>query len=226
MSSASAIADGPSRPVVAPPPAQTRRALFALGVGGFGIGTGEFVIMGLLPDAARDLAITIPQAGHLISIYALGVVIGAPLLAILGARWPRRSLLVGLMLVFALGNLASAIAPGFGSMALARLLTGFPHGTYFGVAALVAAGLVPRERRTQAVAMVLLGLTLATLLGVPVVAAIGQWFGWRCAFAIVGAIGALTALLVWLWVPFVPGNAQASPLRELGALRRRQVILT
>ncbi|MGN4078072.1 MFS transporter, partial [Burkholderia gladioli] len=147
-------------------------------------------------------------------------------LAILGARWPRRSLLVGLMLVFALGNLASAIAPGFGSMALARLLTGFPHGTYFGVAALVAAGLVPRERRTQAVAMVLLGLTLATLLGVPVVAAIGQWFGWRCAFAIVGAIGALTALLVWLWVPFVPGDAQASPLRELGALRRRQVILT
>uniref|UniRef100_UPI001FC805E9 MFS transporter n=1 Tax=Burkholderia anthina TaxID=179879 RepID=UPI001FC805E9 len=118
-----------------------------------------------LPHAARDLAITIPQAGHLISIYALGVVIGAPLLAILGARWPRRSLLVGLMLVFALGNLASAIAPGFGSMALARLLTGFPHGTYFGVAALVAAGLVPRERRTQAVAMVLLGLTLATLLG-------------------------------------------------------------
>ncbi|MGG2041935.1 MFS transporter [Burkholderia gladioli] len=226
MSTASAIADGPSRPVVAPSPAHTRRALFALGVGGFGIGTGEFVIMGLLPDAARDLAITIPQAGHLISIYALGVVIGAPLLAILGARWPRRSLLVGLMLVFALGNLASAIAPGFGSMALARLLTGFPHGTYFGVAALVAAGLVPRERRTQAVAMVLLGLTLATLLGVPVVAAIGQWFGWRCAFAIVGAIGALTALLVWLWVPFVPGDAQASPLRELGALRRRQVILT
>jgi MFS transporter, DHA1 family, inner membrane transport protein len=215
-----------ARPSVAVSPAQARRALLALAVGGFGIGTGEFVIMGLLPDAARDLAITIPQAGHLISIYALGVVIGAPLLAVLGARWARRSFLVGLMLVFALGNLVSAIAPGFASMALARFLTGFPHGTFFGVAALVAAGLVPRERRTQAVALVFLGLTVATLLGVPIVAAIGQWFGWRIAFAIVGVIGLLSALLVRLWVPFLPGDASASPLRELGALRSKQVVLT
>ncbi|WP_246795894.1 MFS transporter [Burkholderia perseverans] len=215
-----------ARPSVAVSPAQARRALLALAVGGFGIGTGEFVIMGLLPDAARDLAITIPQAGHLISIYALGVVIGAPLLAVLGARWARRSFLVGLMLVFALGNLVSAIAPGFASMALARFLTGFPHGTFFGVAALVAAGLVPRERRTQAVALVFLGLTVATLLGVPIVAAIGQWFGWRIAFAIVGVIGLLSALLVRLWVPFMPGDALASPLRELGALRSKQVVLT
>jgi MFS transporter, DHA1 family, inner membrane transport protein len=207
-----------ARPSVAVSPAQARRALLALAVGGFGIGTGEFVIMGLLPDAARDLAITIPQAGHLISIYALGVVIGAPLLAVLGARWARRSFLVGLMLVFALGNLVSAIAPGFASMALARFLTGFPHGTFFGVAALVAAGLVPRERRTQAVALV--------FLGVPIVAAIGQWFGWRIAFAIVGVIGLLSALLVRLWVPFLPGDAGASPLRELGALRSKQVVLT
>lgn len=206
--------------------AQTRRALFALGVGGFGIGTGEFVIMGLLPDAASDLGISIPQAGHLISIYALGVVIGAPLLAVLGARLPRRSFLIGLMLVFALGNFVSAMAPGFASMALARFLTGFPHGTYFGVAALVAAGLVPLHRRTQAVAMVLLGLTIATLVGVPIAAAIGQWLGWRSAFAIVGAIGLLTALLVWRWVPYSPGNKAASPLRELDALRRKQVILT
>ncbi|UVS96991.1 MFS transporter [Burkholderia glumae] len=215
-----------ARPCVAVSPAQTRPALLALAVGGFGIGTGEFVIMGLLPDAARDLAITIPQAGHLISIYALGVVIGAPLLAVLGARWARRSFLVGLMLVFALGNLVSAVAPGFASMALARFLTGFPHGTFFGVAALVAAGLVPRERRTQAVALVFLGLTVATLLGVPVVAAIGQWLGWRLAFAIVGAIGLLSALLVRRWVPFMPGDAGASPLRELGALRSRQVMFT
>jgi len=205
---------------------QTRRALFALGVGGFGIGTGEFVIMGLLPDAARDLGISIPQAGHLISIYALGVVIGAPLLAVLGARLARRNFLIGLMAVFALGNLVSAVAPGFGSMALVRFLTGFPHGIYFGVAALVAAGLVPRERRTQAVAMVLMGLTVATLVGVPIVAAIGQVWGWRSAFGIVGAIGMLTALLVWCWVPFQPGDRLASPLRELGALKRKQVILT
>ncbi|ANY16480.1 MFS transporter [Bordetella pseudohinzii] len=226
MSTSAGIADELAPPSSELSPAQTRRALFALGVGGFGIGTGEFVIMGLLPDAARDLGISIPQAGHLISIYALGVVIGAPLLAVLGARLPRRSFLIGLMLVFALGNMVSAMAPGFASMALARFLTGFPHGTYFGVAALVAAGLVPLHRRTQAVAMVLLGLTIATLVGVPIAAAIGQWLGWRSAFAIVGAIGLLTALLVWRWVPYSPGNKAASPLRELDALRRKQVILT
>ncbi|WP_439682921.1 MFS transporter [Cupriavidus oxalaticus] len=203
-----------------------RLALLALGVGSFAIGTGEFVIMGLLPDAARDLAISIPEAGHLISAYALGVVIGAPLLAVLGARWPRRNLLVALMAVFAAGNLASAMAPAYLSMLVARLLTGFPHGTYFGVAALVAAGLVPRERRAQAVGLVMLGLTSATLVGVPIAATVGTWLGWRSAFVIVGALGALTALLVWHCVPFVPADRHASPLRELSALRRKQVWLT
>lgn len=206
--------------------AADRRALLALGVGSFGIGTGEFVIMGLLPDAARDLAITIPEAGHLISAYALGVVIGAPLLAVLGARWPRRNLLIALMAFFAIGNFASAMAPAYGSMLVARLLTGFPHGTYFGVAALVAASLVARERRAQAVGLVMLGLTVATLVGVPIAAGIGTWLGWRAAFVIVGAIGTLTALLVWRWVPFVPADRHASPLRELSALARKQVWLT
>jgi DHA1 family inner membrane transport protein len=205
---------------------QSRRALLALGVGSFGIGTGEFVIMGLLPDAARDLAISIPQAGHLISAYALGVVIGAPLLAVLGARWPRRNLLIALMAAFAAGNFASAVAPAYASMLMARLLTGFPHGTYFGVAALVAAGLVPRERRAQAVGLVMLGLTVATLVGVPIAAAVGAWLGWRAAFVIVGTIGLLTVWLVWRWVPFVPADRSASPLRELTALRRKQVWLT
>jgi len=206
--------------------AADRRALLALGVGSFGIGTGEFVIMGLLPDAARDLAVTIPEAGHLISAYALGVVIGAPLLAVLGARWPRRNLLIALMSFFAAGNVASALAPGYVPMIVARLLTGFPHGTYFGVAALVAAGLVPRERRAQAVGLVMLGLTTATLVGVPIAAGIGTWLGWRAAFMIVGAIGALTVLLVWRWVPFVPADRHASPLRELSALARKQVWFT
>lgn len=206
--------------------AADRRALLALGVGSFGIGTGEFVIMGLLPDAARDLAITIPEAGHLISAYALGVVIGAPLLAVLGARWPRRNLLIALMTFFAVGNFASAFAPGYLSMMVVRLLTGFPHGTYFGVAALVAASLVARERRAQAVGLVMLGLTVATLVGVPIAAGIGTWLGWRAAFMIVGAIGALTVLLVWSWVPFVPADRHASPLRELSALARKQVWLT
>lgn len=204
----------------------SRRALLALGVGGFAIGTGEFVIMGLLPDAAADLRISIPEAGHLISSYALGVVIGAPLLAVLGARWPRRNLLIALMAVFAAGNVASALVPGYASMLVARLLTGFPHGTYFGVAALVAAQLVPREKRAQAVGLVMLGLTTATLIGVPIAAAIGQWLGWRAAFALVGAIGALTVLLVWRWVPFEAADIHASPLRELSALARKQVWLT
>lgn len=206
--------------------AADRRALLALGVGSFGIGTGEFVIMGLLPDAARDLAITIPEAGHLISAYALGVVVGAPLLAVLGARWPRRNLLIALMAFFAIGNVASALAPSYSSMLLLRLLTGFPHGTYFGVAALVAASLVARERRAQAVGLVMLGLTTATLVGVPIAAGIGTWLGWRAAFMIVGAIGALTVLLVWRWVPFVPADRHASPLRELSALARKQVWFT
>lgn len=204
----------------------SRLPLLALGVGSFGIGTGEFVIMGLLPDAASDLAISIPQAGYLISAYALGVVIGAPLLAVLGARWPRRNLLIALMAVFAAGNIASALAPSYLSMMVARLLTGFPHGTYFGVAALVAASLVPRERRAQAVGLVMLGLTTATLVGVPIAATVGTWLGWRSAFLIVGALGALTALLVWRWVPFVPADRRASPLRELSALKHKQVWLT
>ncbi|MDB5981744.1 MAG: transporter [Pseudomonas sp.] len=214
--------------VAAPEQSRTsqRLAVLALGVGGFAIGTGEFVIMGLLPDAAKDLAVSIPEAGHLISFYALGVVIGAPLLAVMGAQWARRNFLIGLMAVFAMGNFASALAPSYQSMLVARLLTGFPHGTYFGVAALVAAGLVARERRTQAVAMVLMGLTLATLLGVPATAAVGQWFGWRTAFFIVGVIALLAAVLIWRFVPFAPGNRSSSPLRELSALNRVQVWLT
>lgn len=230
------VPDGAPTPIQSSPstdlrPSQTssvssRLALLALGIGGFGIGTGEFVIMGLLPDAASDLAISIPEAGHLISAYALGVVIGAPLLAVLGARWPRRNLLIALMAVFAAGNFASALAPSYGSMIVARLLTGFPHGTYFGVAALVAASLVARERRAQAVGMVMLGLTVATLIGVPIAAAIGQWLGWRSAFALVGLIGVLAVITVWRWVPFVPADRLASPLRELSAFRRKQVWLT
>ncbi|MHC8380325.1 MFS transporter [Pseudomonas sp. LB3P14] len=214
--------------VVSPQQSRTsqRLAVLALGVGGFAIGTGEFVIMGLLPDAAKDLAISIPEAGHLISFYALGVVIGAPLLAVVGGQWARRNFLIGLMAVFAIGNFVSALAPSYQSMLIARLLTGFPHGTYFGVAALVAAGLVERERRTQAVAMVLMGLTLATLLGVPATAAVGQWFGWRTAFLVVGLIALLAAVLIWRFVPYAPGNRSSSPLRELSALNRGQVWLT
>jgi DHA1 family inner membrane transport protein len=200
--------------------------MWALGVGGFAIGTGEFVIMGLLPEVARELDITIPQAGHVISAYAMGVVIGAPVLAVLTARWARRALLMTLMAVFAFGNFASALAPDALSLNLLRFLAGMPHGTYFGVAALVAAALAPPGQRARAVGLVMLGLTVATLLGVPLAAWLGQLFGWRAAFVLVGAIALLAVALIRLWVPDLPAPAGASPMRELGALRRKQVWLT
>nr|WP_235579310.1 MFS transporter [Pseudorhodoferax sp. Leaf274] len=202
------------------------RAVFSLGVGGFAIGTGEFVIMGLLPEVAADIGTSIPQAGHVISAYALGVVIGAPVLAVLAAGMGRRALLVALMAVFALGNFASAAAPGYWSLNLLRFAAGLPHGTYFGVAALVAATLAPPGRRAHAVGLVMLGLTSATLVGVPIAAALGQWLGWRAAFVLVGLIALVAAWLVHRNVPALQPDAGASPLRELGALARPQVWLT
>ncbi|MFZ2826330.1 MFS transporter, partial [Hydrogenophaga sp.] len=157
--------------------AHTGRAMMALGIGAFAIGTGEFVIMGLLPEVAADIGVTIPQAGHVISAYALGVVIGAPVLAVAAATWGRRSLLVALMLAFALGNFASAAAPGYASLNALRFVAGMPHGTYFGVAALVAAALAAPGQRARAIGLVMSGLTLATLMGVPLAAWLGQHFG-------------------------------------------------
>ena len=207
-------------------PSQRRKAALALAVGSFGIGTGEFAIMGLLPEVARDIGVTIPQAGHVISTYAIGVVVGAPVLAVLTAGWRQRSLLVALMLFFALGNFASAMASSYGPLALLRLFAGLPHGTYFGVAALVAASLAPPGKRAQAVAQVMLGLTVATVIGVPLAAWLGQAFGWRAAFAMVGAIGLLAAALAWRWIPDRPPVDGASAMRELGALARPQVWIT
>lgn len=215
-----------STPEVRHPEGAFGPAVLALGVGGFAIGTGEFVIMGLLPEAAADLGVSIPQAGHVISAYALGVVIGAPLLAVLASNWARRTLLVALMALFAVGNLASAMAPGYVSMNVLRFVAGLPHGTYFGVAALVAAALAPPARRASAVGLVMLGLTSATLVGVPIAAWLGQHLGWRAAFVMVGLIAALTCVLVHRHVPNLPAPQGASPSRELGALRRPQVWLT
>jgi MFS transporter, DHA1 family, inner membrane transport protein len=201
-------------------------AELALAVGGFGIGTGEFGIMGLLPDVAGDIGVSIPVAGHVISAYALGVVIGAPVIAVLAARLPRRKLLVALMTAFAAGNFASALASDYDWLVVLRFLTGLPHGAYFGVASLVAADMVQPNQRASAVGRVLLGLTVATLLGVPLATSFGQALGWRAAFAAVGAISGLAILLIWRLVPAASADADASPLRELGALRRLQVWLT
>ena len=202
------------------------RAVLALGVGGFSIGTGEFVIMGLLPEVARDIGVSIPQAGHVISAYALGVVLGAPALAVLAAGWGRRALLIALMAAYALANIGSALAPGYLSLNLLRFLSGLPHGTYFGVAALVAASLAPPGRRASAVGLVMLGLTGATLVGVPIASALGQHFGWRAAFVFVGAIAALAVVLVRYGVPHIPAQPGASAWRELQALRNKDVWLT
>ncbi|ANI15015.1 MFS transporter [Pseudomonas sp. R3.Fl] len=200
--------------------------LFALAVGGFAIGTTEFATMSLLPLFAPALGIDAPTAGHVISAYALGVVVGAPLLAVLGARLPRRTLLVLLMGLFAIGNGLSALAPTYHWMLLFRFISGLPHGAYFGIAALVAASLVPPHRRTVAVGRMFLGLTVATIVGVPLANWLGQALGWRWSFALVAALGVTTMLCVRLLAPYSPPEAGASPLRELGALKRGQVWLT
>jgi DHA1 family inner membrane transport protein len=198
----------------------------ALAVGSFGIGTGEFAIMGLLPNLAQEFNITTPEAGYAISAYALGVVVGAPIIAVLAAKLARQTLLLLLMAIFAVGNAVSAIAPSFESFVLLRFLTGLPHGAYFGVAALVAASLVPPNKRTQAVARVMMGLTVATLLGTPVATWFGQILSWRIAFGAVGFMGALTVVLIWLFLPKDKVQEGASPMRELGAFTRKQVWFT
>jgi DHA1 family inner membrane transport protein len=199
---------------------------FALAVGGFAIGTTEFASMSLLPYFARDLGISAPTAGHVISAYALGVVLGAPLIAVLAARLSRRALLIGLMLVFALANGLTGLAPSYSAMMVFRFLSGLPHGAYFGVAMLVAASLVPHERRAQASARVLMGLTVATIIGVPCANWLGQFVGWRWGFAGVAALALLTATLVALFAPHQPPEEGASPLTELAALGNRDVLLT
>lgn len=217
-------AAGLDRPTAAP--ARVGLVLLALAMGGFAIGVTEFAAMSVLPDFAAGLGVDEPTAGHVISAYAAGVVVGAPILAVLGARLPRWTLLIGFMALFAVGNGLSALAPTYGWMLVFRFLSGVPHGAYFGVAALVAASLVPLRLRTRAVSTILLGLTIATVIGVPVATAVSHAFGWRWTFAIVSGLAILTMALVALFAPRDPAHADASPLRELGALKRGQVWLT
>ncbi|PST20960.1 MFS transporter [Rhizobium sp. JAB6] len=209
-------------------PSRTAVALvtLALAVGSFGIGTGEFVIMGLLPEVASTFGVTTPQAGHVISAYALGVVVGAPVIAVLAAKMARRTLLLLMMAIFAAGNISSAFAPTFESFTALRFITGLPHGAYFGVAALVAASMVPVHRRVRAVGQVMLGLTIATLIGTPVATFLGQLLNWRAAFMMVGAIGLATMMLIALFLPKDRVEEGASIARELGALTRIQVWLS
>ncbi|MBT1002754.1 MFS transporter [Paenarthrobacter sp. DKR-5] len=207
-------------------PVRTGLAIAALALGGFGIGTTEFAMMGLLPNVAAGVKVGIPEAGHLISAYALGVVVGAPVLTAVTARLARKHLVLGLMVLFTLGNLSSFFAPDYGSLMVTRFISGLPHGAYFGVAAVVAASLVAPTKRARSVGMVMLGLSIANVAGVPLATFVGQQFGWRLLFLLVGAVGLATVAAIARFVPAQPAPADASIRGELVALRRPQVWLT
>ncbi|MGW6605808.1 MFS transporter [Streptomyces sp. NPDC055036] len=200
-------------------------ALFALAVSAFGIGTTEFVMMGLLPNVADDLGTSVPTAGYLVSAYAIGVVVGAPLLTALGSRIPRKRMLLLLMALFVIGNLGSALAPGFGSLLAGRFLAGLPHGAFFGVGAVVAARLVREGRQARAVATMFLGLTVANIIGVPAATLLGQSLGWRATFLVVTVIGLIALAALARLVPYIPLEAHQSVGREIRALGDRQVLL-
>lgn len=206
--------------------AQVRRTILALALGGFAIGVAEFASMGLLPYYARDLGVSEPIAGHAVSGYALGVVIGAPVLCLMGAQMARRRLLILMIGVFAVANLMSAVAPNAETLIATRVLSGLPHGAYLGIAMLFAADLMPPGRRALGVARVLTGLTIANVIGVPLAGAIGQSFGWRWAYVIVAVLAALCAVMLRRYAPYVAADPQANALRELGALRNRALWLT
>jgi DHA1 family inner membrane transport protein len=204
-------------------PSSVAKAQIALALGGFGIGTTEFATMGLLPQISSSLNASIPTTGYAITLYALGVVVGAPLIAALGAKLPRKGLLLWLMVAFTIGNALSALAPSIGLLLVARFVSGLPHGAYFGIAAVVVSSLVPPHRRGRAVAMILVGLTLANIVGVPLTTVLGQALGWRSAFVVVAVIGLATIVALQRWLPLVAADENASMARELGALRRPQV---
>lgn len=219
----------PSVPPVSPAlaaslsPRQRGWILLALALGGFAIGTSEFAAMGLLLEISRGLAIGEAQVGHLISAYAIGVVVGAPLLAFVGASVPRRKLLLGLMAFYAVGNLASALAPGYGGVMLARFVSGLPHGAYFGVAMLVAASISPKGQRGAAVSKVLMGLSVAILAGNPLTTWLGQQFSWRLAFVLVSLIALATVAMVAKLLPADPEEVRSAPMHELRTFNRPQV---
>ncbi|MFN3275267.1 MAG: MFS transporter [Paracoccus sp. (in: a-proteobacteria)] len=203
-----------------------RAAILALALGAFAIGTSEFAAMGLLPFFAADLLLTEPQAGHVISAYALGVVIGAPLTSLMGARLPRRRFLAALMAYYGLMNLIAAGMPGFASLTATRFLAGLPHGGFLGVAMLYAADALPQGQRARGAAQVIMGLTVANIVGVPLAGWMGQTIGWRWGFAMPGLLALASAVAILRVAPRVGGNPHARPWDELAALRNPRVLWT
>ncbi|MCP1270356.1 MFS transporter [Acetobacter cerevisiae] len=212
--------------IVVPPPHGRTAALLTLTFGTFVVGTGEFAIMGMLPEFAQSLNLSLADAGYAITAYALGVVIGAPLITILGARLSRRELLLVLLIMFCLGNFLSIVMPTPGLVEVARFLTGLPHGALFGISALVAASMVERSRRGWAVGRVLSGIAISTLIGAPFSTFAADHFGWRIAYLIIGLFGVLTFLGVLRYIPADKPNRKNSPLKEITALGNMQVLLT
>ncbi|MET9507111.1 MFS transporter [Streptomyces flavidovirens] len=200
-------------------------ALLALAIGAFGIGTTEFVIMGLLPEVSADFGVSIPTAGYLVSGYALGVVLGAPLMSVLGTRISRKRMLMLLMGLFIAGNLLSALAPSFGVMLTGRVVASLAHGAFFGIGSIVAADLVAPEKKAGAIAMMFTGLTVANVVGVPLGTFVGQSYGWRVTFAAVAALGVLGLAGVARLVPETPKPEGVRLRHELAAFRNVQVLL-
>jgi DHA1 family inner membrane transport protein len=216
-------------------PARVRLALLALALGGFGIGCTEFVAMGLLPNIAHDLlpalfAVSVEQAnaqaGLLVTAYAAGVVVGAPTIAAVAARWPRKIVLICLLGIIILGTVASAVLPTFGLVVVARFCSALPHGAYFGIAALVAASMMGPGKRGKGIALVFAGLTVANVVGVPAITFIGQSTNWRVAYLVVAGVFVLALIAIALTVPSQPGNPSATMKQELTVFRRPQVWLT
>ncbi len=199
--------------------------LFALAIGAFAIGTTEFAPMGLLPVIAQGVDVSIPTAGMLVSAYAVGVMLGAPVMTLLFSRFGRRAALVTLMLIFTVGNLLSALAPGYTTLLLSRLVTSLNHGAFFGIGAVVAASVVPKDKQASAIAAMFMGLTVANIGGVPAATWIGQQVGWRLAFAGTAALGLITIAALWMVLPKGEAGTRPDVRRELKVLTRPEVLL-
>jgi len=204
---------------------QIDKRIIPLAIGGLGIGTTEFTIMGLLPDLARSLQISIPEAGHLISAYAFGVVVGAPLLIGYSVKFPPKKVLIVLMMIFTLFNALSAIAPDYNTMMIIRFLSGLPHGAFFGVGTVVATRMAAKGKEAFYISLMFTGLTVANLAMVPLVTYIGHMFHWRWYFAIVGVIGLIALLFLKLWLPAIDANQDTHFKEEIKFLKRKQAWL-
>ncbi|MCK0192135.1 MFS transporter [Arenibacter sp. F20364] len=201
------------------------KALLALGVGGFGIGMTEFVIMGILPDVANSLQISIPQAGHFISAYALGVVIGAPTLTAMSGKWPAHKVLLYLMIWFTVFNTLSAFSTNYTSLMITRFLSGLPHGAFFGIGAVVAGKLAKEGKAAQAIATMFAGLTIANVIGVPIGTYLGHHYNWNLSFLLVGIVGIIALLSIYFWIPKMEKSSSEGFFKDLKVFKRVEIWL-